>query len=162
MIFIKKTIWLIFCLYPILFVGVLYSLLIGKFAKVELVADFLTAKGIYLNLAGVAYALIFVYLPINFLQLLLTLFLVFANRLKFSKNNFKILSFGLILLLILTVIWLIPYISIAFFRNYQFGEYWSREMSILVYLLDVVVPFGQLFFIYIFWHFWKVWFRKVK
>lgn len=157
MTFFKKIIWVIFCLHPI-FVGILYTLLLARFAKIELVDKFLTTNWIYLSPVVVAYTLIFIYLPANFLQLLLTLFLVFANRLKFSRNQFKILSGGLILLLVLTALWLVPYISITFFKNYEFSSLWHKQMYPLIYFLDIIVPLGQLFFIYIFLQFWKIWF----
>ncbi len=151
MIFFKKIIWVIFCLHPI-FVGILYALLFARFAKIELVDKFLTTNGIYLSPVVVAYTLIFIYLPANFLQLLLTLFLVFANRLKFSKNQFKILSGGLILLLVLTALWLIPYISITFFKNYQFSEFWYTQSQLKI---DKINKTTRTFYLYYYVSLWS-------
>lgn len=162
MIFIKKTLWIIFCLLPIFFISILYSLLIGKFARIEIVNNFLISKGFYTNLVAIAYILIFIYIPTNFLQLILSLIFVFNNSLKFNRSKFQILFLGITILLVLTTLWLTPYISITFFKNYQFPSFWHRQMYPLIYFLDITVPLGQLFFLYIFRQFWKIWFGKLK
>jgi hypothetical protein len=159
MTFFKKIIWVIFCSLPIVFITICYSLVIGRFASTIISHEILDGVLLQFGL-GLASILVLtlLYLPLNILQLFLIIFLTFKNQAKFPKKTFKTLFYITIILLILTIFLLIPYISITFFKNYHFSEFWYNKMGILIYFLDIIVPFGQLFFIYIFWKFWKIWF----
>lgn len=150
---------------PIIFITILYSLVMGRFAgkiiSYEILDSFLFSLGLKSRVINILILVLF-YLPIYFLQLFLIIFLILKNRSKFIRKTFKfkILLYLSIFLLTLTIVRLIPYISITFFRNYQFSGLWYNQIYFFIYFLDIIVPFGQLFFVYIFWQFWKIWFGK--